>query len=306
MKPGAVEDFGAVGKSDETCPDDTLSRLRSSYVRSMIERYDSRRLPLTFGTSKRRESRRFQCYCVGTGKTGTHSVSGIFERSYRAAHEPECEQLISRILELGENLHSHDTPAFLRNRDERLFLELESDVTLFYFLEQLVDEFKQSKFILTIRDCYTWLDSVFNHNLAHRPSGFWQQFDDYQFAAWDFRHVEEERVLAEHGLRTLRHYLSHWTAHNQTVIATVPKERLLVVRTDDLDNSSGQFATFLGVPAHTIDLTRSHLFRNPKRFHLMSSIDSAFLDENVRRYCGPLMQEYFQEIDGYASVAHAR
>jgi len=246
--------------------------------------------------------RRFQCYCIGTGKTGTHSVAGIFARKYRAAHEPDTELLISTVLEsaAGRKPES-DVRSLLKHRDEVRLLELEADGTLYCFLDILLEEFPEALFLLTIRDCYTWLNSVFNHNITRRPSGFWRQFDDFTFAPWGFRHVEEEQVLADHGLRTLRHYLSHWAAHNQNVIARTPKNWLLVLRTDRIGDSAKDIAAFLRIPAHTLDLTKSHLFKNTESFDFLSKIDRTFLEENVRRYCGPLMQEYFPEIDNYHS-----
>ena len=180
-------------------------------------------------------------------------------------------------------------------------LEMEADGTLYCFLDILLDEFPEARFMLTIRDCYTWLNSVFNHNLTRRPSGFWRQFDDFTFAPWEFKQTREEQVLSEHGLRTLRHYLNHWATHNQNVIKKTPKNRLLVLRTDRLGDSARDIAAFLGIPAHTLDMTKSHLFKNTETFDLISKIDRTFLEENVRRYCGPLMREYFPEIDNYES-----
>lgn len=262
------------------------------------------------------DPRRFHCYCVGTGRTGSSSIAGIFAKNFHAAHEPESELLVSTVLEFAKGQRSqHEVRSFLKERDQRLSLELESDATLACFLEDLVVEFPQAKFLLTIRDCYTWVDSVLNHNLVRRPGsgvhrpaeidGFWRDFDDFTFAPWDFRHVEEEQPLEEHGLRTLRHYLSHWTTHNQTVIRQVPNERLMVVRTDRIVESAPDMAAFLGVPERSLDLTSSHLNQNPRVFNLLSMIDRTFLEDCVQRYCGPLMQEYFPEIESYEQAAAA-
>ena len=100
--------------------------------------------------------------------------------------------------------------------------------------------------------------------------------------------------------------MSHWTAHNQTVIRQVPSERLLVIRTDRIAESAPDMAAFLGVPEHSLDLTRSHLNTNPRMFSLLPAINRTFLEDCVRTYCGPLMQEYFPEIESYDQAPGAR
>jgi hypothetical protein len=147
---------------------------------------------------------------------------------------------------------------------------------------------------------------VFNHNITKRPEGLWRQFDEFNFASWDFQHVQDERTLADHGLRTLRHYLSHWTTHNQNVIEKTPRDRLLVIRTDQIHDSATDMAAYLGISTDALDMTSAHLFKNPSKFNLLSSIDRAFLEENVQKYCGPLMHEFFPEIASYDQVESIR
>ena len=246
-------------------------------------------------------SRRFRSYCVGTGKTGTHSLAGMLERHYRSAHEPDSEALIRTILDGNgvDGWPSARMQSFLLDRDRRLFLELESDGTLHCFVESIVREFEDAKFILTIRDCYSWLDSVFNHNISRQPGGLWRAFDDYTFSRWTFSHARQEDILERQGLRTLSHYLCHWAVHNESIIDMVPSDRLLVLRTDKISASNSQLADFLGIAPDTIDLSQSRLFVNPHRYDLLDHVDRAFLEDKVHELCGPLMHRFFPEITGY-------
>ena len=52
-----------------------------------------------FRTLWPRAARRLIAFGVGTAKSGTHSLAGLFERHYRAAHEADCSRLIDAILE---------------------------------------------------------------------------------------------------------------------------------------------------------------------------------------------------------------
>src|SRR3972149_3935030 len=65
-----------------------------------------------------------KAFCVGQAKSGTASLCGLLATHYRAAHEPEREQVLDLILrdargELDEDAFN----AYLTERDRRLNLE---------------------------------------------------------------------------------------------------------------------------------------------------------------------------------------
>jgi len=158
------------------------------------------KLPLFFA----RTPRAFHAYCVGTNKSGTHSIANIFSRCYNARHEPEHYFLIDRILAAANGKIDQKAMArYLINRDKRLWLELESSLLTNLLVDILVTEFKQAKFILTIRDCYSWLDSAINSELNRPVTYSWQKWLDFAFKAKQLKHSQAEKILAEHGLYTL-------------------------------------------------------------------------------------------------------
>ncbi len=74
-----------------------------------------------------------------------------------------------------------DTQArdILRGLDRRMWLELNSSWINYFLLEMLIDEYPQAKFIFTIRDCYSWLDSILNQLLGREHGEY-----EYQFQRW--------------------------------------------------------------------------------------------------------------------------
>jgi hypothetical protein len=71
--------------------------------------------------------RKFKAYCVGTAKSGTHSLADVFSKNYRAQHEPEGQQLIYLKAQLRQgNITKLALLDFLKNRDIRTNLEMES------------------------------------------------------------------------------------------------------------------------------------------------------------------------------------
>jgi hypothetical protein len=241
-------------------------------------------------------SRAFHAYCIGTPKSGTHSIAGLFQPRYNSVHEPEHYPLIQLLL---ANQPVNQINKQLTKRDQHLGLELESSNLLSFFVESLVSEFTEAKFILTIRDCYSWLDSCLNHQLnAQRTEemAFWWRYRDLCFRPEQCKHAAQEKTLAEHHLYTLDGYLSYWQRINQKILSTIPPERLLIVRTLEIEASIDKIAQFLPIPVETLNPSRSHLYRASKKFNLLWQIDRDFLEQKVEFYCRPLMTQYFPEV----------
>ncbi len=62
-------------------------------------------------------SRRTHVYCVGTAKSGTHSIDSIFRDHLRSAHEPQSGRVIKTILKVASGEMSKGAlRKFLRKR----------------------------------------------------------------------------------------------------------------------------------------------------------------------------------------------
>jgi hypothetical protein len=179
---------------------------------------------------------------------------------------------------------------------------MDSSQLNYFFSTHLARLFPQAKFVLTIRDCYTWLDSFINHQLSRPASRDWVAMRDLRFLRGDAVHSAEEKILAEHRLYTLDGYLSYWAEHNRNVLDLIPRGRLLVVRTDRLAQSIGTLAQFLDVESGTLDRQNSHTFKAAQKFGFLHKLDDEYLDAKVAQHCRDLMRAYFPEI---ASVRDA-
>ena len=241
--------------------------------------------------------RRFHAYCVGSVKSGTHSIAGLFSRHYRAAHEPEAELLIETILDEAQSiLNAQEKIHFIKTRDKRLWLELESSHLCYYFLDIFVKEFPSAKFILTIRDCYSWFDSYMNQKIFRDFGSYWQRLNEWRYQPDQLVYAKEEHILKEYGLYTLDSYFSLWAKHNQRVLALVPSERLLIIRTKDIPNEISRVAEFLDIPTETLARSETHLYRARDKFDMLSKIDRDFLEDRVHAHCKDLMERFFPDI----------
>jgi len=248
--------------------------------------------------------RRTRLYCVGAAKSGTHSIYSMFSRNVRAGHEKEALQFIDTFFRWHEGrMTDQEFREWILARDREMALEVDSSWHLILILDFLAKEFPDARYVLTIRDCYSWLNSEFKRVL-HTPSQQSQRIKLRKFIynGGSASHAPEEQVLKEAGLFTVDNYLSRWVAHNEKVLATIPPERLLVVRTEQIRAHAYEIADFAGLPRYTVQLQRTHEYRNPVQREIIRELDARFLEQKVEQHCRPLMNRFFPEIKTLADV----
>lgn len=247
--------------------------------------------------------RRFHAFGVGLPKSGTHSLEAIL-RGYRTYHEPRMVHYMKLIKKRSDGVLSDSRARdLLRRLDRSMWLELNSSWVNYFLVDMILDEYPQARFVLTIRDCYSWLDSIFNQLLGREHGEYQVQFHRwYGESIATSRHVDGDQVLAEHDLWPLESWLSFWNEHNSQILNRVPTERLIIVRTPDIRHDIPRIADFLGVAPDTLDPSRSHEFKAAKKFGLLSKIDENYLKECVDKHCKALMERFYPEIRQLSDV----
>jgi hypothetical protein len=246
----------------------------------------------------RQRVRRAQLYCVGTAKSGTHSIHSMFSRNVAARHEPQAVNVIEMFLDWQDHRRSEgELREWIRARDRELALEVDSSWFNILILDFLLAEFPRARFVLTIRDCYSWLNAEFKRVLrGNSPEPQRGVIRKFLYERKGSVHAPEEQVLKANGLFTIDSYLARWAAHNEKVLATIPAERLLIVRTDQIKQRAHEIADFAGLPRHTVRLNQTHEFQNPVQREIIGEINRNFLERKVDEHCRPLMNRFFPEI----------
>ena len=256
--------------------------------------------------------RRFRAYNVGLPKTGTTSIAHVFSR-YRSGHEfwyPQTATALARFR--GGELTEAEFRAFLRQRDEAGQLEMDSASFSSGYLDILTDEFADAKFLFTIRDRYSWLDSLLNLGLTI-GSGMPRWMIDYGRRALgvaggpDDAFASRDRLVAAMP-ELIDGFLHFWASRNREVLARLPEGRSLVLRTPDIRRSIPQIAALLGIPEDTLDASRSHSFEADRRYHVLESLDRDWLDERFSRAGADLMERFFPDatLDGFLAASRSR
>jgi sulfotransferase family protein len=243
-------------------------------------------------------ARRVRVYGIGIGKSGTHSLCTMFTGNVRAAHELQALELIEKIIDWREGRLSEDQmTAHVLERDRTWALDVDSSGLNFWLLEILMREFLDARFILTVRDCYSWFNSDINHWLrGSQPDPRWVKMQKFRLGSKYVVHEPGEQVLKEKGFNPLEAYLSHWAARHNHILATIPAEKLFIVRTDQLAQRAFEIAAFAGLPRYSICTERTHAYKNPVKQEIIRQIDRNFLEQKVEQHCRPLMTRFFPEI----------
>jgi hypothetical protein len=222
----------------------------------------------------------------------------MFSRNVAARHEPRLSELIERYFNWQEGkISDHELIEWIHVRDREMALEMDSSWFNILILEPLAREFPDARFVLTIRDCYSWANSEFKRVL-HTPSPDPQRakLREFLYGGKEISYSPAERLLKETGLYPLDHYLRRWTAHNNEVLSKIAARRLLVVRTDQIRERAYEIADFAGLPRSTVRLSRTHAYQNPVPRQIIRELDGNFLEAKIAQHCGPLMRRFFPEI----------
>ena len=223
-------------------------------------------------------------FCVGLAKAGTHTVTEVMATGLRSAHEPEPHELIGLLARArAGQLPLEEARELFEWRQRRLRLQFESSHLLGAFVPQLVEIFPESRFLLLVRDCRAWINSMINDELYVRSTpGYpmWRVvFEQYLGPAGGC--PPEERVLEELELAPLECYVAFWTGEITSIMDAVPSGRLLVVRTEDLSREVATVAGFFGMPAPAPGAP--HSYRAAGTRDVLAGIDPGHLDRVLAR-----------------------
>jgi hypothetical protein len=239
-------------------------------------------------TEEHTDSRKFKIYNVGLAKTGTTSIANIFG-NYQSGHEFLLKETGQVIKDFQNNqITQADLRDFVKQRDEIGNLEVDSTFCNSYYLDILAEEFSSAQFIFTIRDCYSWVDSVINMVYTHTKITHLDLIFGLPPSL-----LGNEAELRKHFYQYLDQLLALWASVNTEILEKLPGDRSLIIRTHEISKKLDDIAGFIGIPADTLDYTKSHEFKAAQKLNLLHEVDYSYLEARFKAYCLPLMNEYF-------------
>lgn len=226
------------------------------------------------------ERKMLKLYGLGTAKSGTHSLSEIFKSFYYSCHERNYYSIIEKVIE-GRT----DFQEILKRRYQNM--DMDCSQLNIYLLKELLKD-KDNKFILLIRDPYDWIESIINNSKILLESespelAIWRRYQKCRFGEKQ-NFPKEEKILEDNGLFTIDNYLKYWFWYNKTVLTTVPKERLLIIKTKELSYSLNRIADFSGIDITTLPKEKSHVFKTLIKFDILPKINLIYLIDKIKNY----------------------
>ena len=269
----------------------TRLRRGSTRLRRRISRFAMQDLEL----SRLLRPRRIDVCCCGLSKTGTHSVAGIFGR-YRSQHHPDAKIRIPLAISLlNGDTELADASRELRVRDQKLWLEMESSTLSGILVEPLMNACPGKKFILTIRDVYSWCDSWFDHDL-NRPSSPDSPFvalDRARLRSKDFPPKPFDAPLVELGFPSLACFFQMWARHNIQVLSTVPPDNLFILKTAQITQRLDELVHWVGADRNLLCTDQAWVAKAPRKHHVLGRLDQGYVRDCAKEFCGSLMDRFF-------------
>ncbi|MCS4188211.1 hypothetical protein GGP48_002925 [Salinibacter ruber] len=218
----------------------------------------------------------------------------VFEKNYRSDHEPVpmglgtlyvlCEHADGRVSERALR-------SFLYYRDKVLGLEFESSLYLYRVIDVLEKMFPKSKFVLTVREPMSWLESAVNQSIKAKVEKHWRAYENrvYGSRGNKFYHDKVKRL----GAYPIRSYLDYWNEHIRRVMDTVPPKRLCVVNTFDIDEELERVAQFVGADPARIDYSQSRSGKRKEEWVTIErDLDESWVRRQTVELCGETVREY--------------
>lgn len=243
---------------------------------------------------RRFNPRRCQVFAVGSAKTGTHSLAAMFDANFRTRHEAEVNRQIALYARKDEGrCDDGEIEQWFIERSRRLWLECDVSHLHGYFASHIARALPDAKFILTLREPYSWLDSAFNQTLGRPLNHHWSAMRQQVYGRLPEIYPEQESVLQQHGLYPIAALLNRWAERIEQITQSIPAERLLIVKTRELKQSTDRIADFCGIPCRLLSAEQGHQFRAAKKIGLLDGIDRDYIDGLIQQRCGVILAKYF-------------
>lgn len=231
--------------------------------------------------------RKFQIFCIGSGKTGTTTVADMF-RHYRSQHEPIPALTNQIVIDVDRgNIHPAIGVKLLRQRDADLYLEVDSSHPLGMIPEVLDRAFPTAKYIVTIRNPVDWIRSRIKYHYAVDPPS-WRPFRQHfwwnKHGDWDYT-SEDDYLYHTYSLCSVSMYYEAYGRQYSRICNEIFADRMLVIRTEDLSTPVGKsrLAGLVGLPPSS--LTPAHSNKNLFMMDPSGKLSDAWLLEQSQELC---------------------
>lgn len=281
---GGYEDFALPARS--SCSDEEWQRIldqAQTAISTQIKELRAReRVPQK--PPHMPSERTFQLLNVSLPETGVSGHRHLFNR-YRIDPSPIGSidgGLVARVHGWRNGLYSDtDLDLFLLERD-RVRFDFDNGHGLHLASSRLPIIFPDAKFLLCVREFAPWATAFIAQVVQYASKA--EEFPDALVKMWKtyvrmvmrscpFSELSDLDRVAQALRPAIPELWAFWGRSTLETLQSIPRERLFVVRANEINQSADAIASFLGVPVS--DLLVDHY---PRDLNRMTGADSPWLD----------------------------
>ena len=239
--------------------------------------------PEVEANNSRLTTRRFHAYNVGLPRSGCSSIMGLFS-NYRSIAEYKERESVELITAWKDGWISEETlRRYIHYRHEIGQLEMDTASFNHFYLHILIKDFPQAKFIFTIRDCYTWVNSFLKMisrwkkhflDIGQNMPDWMLNYGRILFGAYDWDWFNSYEALQENLDFLVELFIKSWAHYNLRILDLLPEERSILVKTSKISYSQAELADSVGVPVDAIT-EYHHINSAPDKIDLLEGFGRA-------------------------------
>jgi len=251
-------------------------------------------------------ARRFRLVCMGLPRSGVVSLFTLF-RDFRAANEyAEVETIRMLIGHRQGRIGDDALRAYMERRDREGALEMDAASFLHLASDALVNMGGDMRFVLPVREPAAWFDSflrellrlhAFFHARGKTPPAWMQSYGEMLFGRFEGEEMVTPEARRVHLPDVAKRFLTLWSQATGKMLDTLPPERTLVLRTQDLEPMRGRIAAFAGLPEDALT-GESHSNIFPAGPSPADELPDGWLARTADAMCGPTWARVLERCAG--------
>ena len=240
-------------------------------------------------------ARRFHLVCVGLPRSGVVSLSTLF-RDFRTASEyAEAESIRTLVNHHRGRLSDDALRDYLARRDRESGLEMDAASFLHLAGDVLAGLSDETRFVLPVRDPDAWFESYAGellrvlerlHARGKAPPAWQRDYGEMLLGRFEWEEITAPEARRAGLPELARRFLAHWARATGKMLESLPAERTLVLRTQDLGPMRDRLAAFVGLPAGALT-GPSHSNAKPPGSAPLDGLPEGWLSRTVAEICGP-------------------
>ena len=240
-------------------------------------------------------ARRFHLVCVGLPRSGVASLLTLFS-DFRAAGEYDKAETIRRLIAYHKGTLGQDAlRAYVARRDRESALEVDAAGFLYLVGDLLAALSDQTRFVLPVRAPDDWFESylgelvrVHDHLRARgkTPPAWQRDYGEMLMGGFDWEEIATPEARRASLPDVARRFLTHWAQATGKMLDTLPPERTLVLRTQNLGPMRDRLAAFVGQPPGSLT-GAAHSNAGPPGPGPLDGLPKGWLTQAAAEICGP-------------------